>query len=105
MDIDFQNTLAMIKILVKHSSHVYSELPEDANPTKPKDRKEQFLDKLPERFNRKDYLELARSLSIAERSADRYIGLFCEKGWIFREQVDSYTKITLPEKNIPSPPN
>jgi len=104
-DVDFQATLSMIKILMKHSSHVYSELPEDANPTKPKDRKEQFLDKLPERFNRKDYLELARSLSIAERSADRYIGLFCEKGWIFREQVDSYTKITLPEKNIPSPPN
>jgi len=94
-DIDFQNTLAMIKILVKHSSHVYVELPEDVNPTKPKDRKEQFLDKLPERFNRKDFIDLARSLTIPERTADRYITLFCDKGWICKDHMDSYIKITL----------
>ena len=93
-DTDFQNALSMVRILVKHSSHVFSELPEDVKPGKPKDRKEQFLDKLPEKFNRKEFLELARSLSILERTAYRYIALFCEKGWICREQVDSYTRIS-----------
>ena len=97
LDIDFQNTLAMIRILVKHSSHVFSELPVDVNPTKPKDRKEQFLDKLPERFKRKEYVELAKSLSILDRTADRYIVLFCEKGWICKEQLDTYTKNTKKE--------
>ena len=85
-DVDFQATLSMIKILMKHSSHVYSELPADLTPSKPKDRKEQFLDKLPKSFTRQDYHNLAKSLSIVARTADRYITIFCEKGLIIRAQ-------------------
>ncbi|HAH25077.1 MAG TPA: DNA primase [Prolixibacteraceae bacterium] len=95
-EVDFQNTLAMIQILIKHSSQVFSELPEDAVPAKPKDRKEQFLDQLPEKFSCKEYLDLGRSLSIQERTAFRYITLFCDKGWICKDQKDSYIKITPP---------
>jgi predicted transcriptional regulator len=91
-DTDFQNTLAMIRILVRHSSHVFSELPVDITPTKPKDRKEQFLEMLPVQFNCQDFIELAKRLSIAERTAFKYIATFCEKGLIFKEQQGTYTK-------------
>ena len=97
LDIDFQTALAMIKILVKHSSHVYSELPADVTPSKHKNRKEQFLDKLPGKFKCREYDELAKSFSILDRTADRYIVLFCEKGWICKEQMDNYTKNTREE--------
>jgi len=91
-DTDFQAAISMVKVLVKHSSHVFSELQQEVKVTRPKDRKEQFLDRLPEKFNRKDFIDLAKSLSFAERTADKYISTFCEKGLIFREQANTYTK-------------
>lgn len=90
-DTDFQNALSMVRILVKHSSHVFSELPEDIKPNRPKDRKEQFLDKLPGKFTRQDYHNLAKSLSILERTSDRYMTTFCEKGLILREQLGTFS--------------
>ena len=89
-DTDFQAALSMVKILVKHSGHVFSELPQEVKPAKLKNRKEQFLDKLPEKFNSHVFLELAISLSIAERTAFKYISTFCENGLILREQKDYY---------------
>ena len=98
LDIDFQNTLAMIRILVKHSSHVYSELPVDVNPTKPKDRKEQFLDKLPEKFTRQNFAIVAKNLSIPQSTADRYITIFCEKGFVRRDNHGNYTNLISREE-------
>lgn len=94
-DGDFQAALSMVKILVKHSSHVFSELPVDVNPVKPKDRKEQFLDLLPEKFNRKDYLEIAKRLTITDRASDGYINKFCDTGLILREKYGSYTNLSF----------
>ncbi|HET6557600.1 MAG TPA: DUF3987 domain-containing protein [Prolixibacteraceae bacterium] len=92
-DHDFQIALSMIRVLVRHASHVYSELPEEVHQVRPKNKKEQFLDALPERFIRHGFLELANSLGIAERTADKYIGEFCDKGLIMREQQSFYVKI------------
>lgn len=94
-DIDFQNTLAMIKILVKHSSHVYSELPEDVTPTKTDNKKEKFFEKLPLTFTKADFIDLAKSLFITLRSAERYIAIFCEKKMIEREKLGTYRNLTL----------
>lgn len=98
-DVDFQVALSMVRILVRHSSHVFSELPEDVQQAKPKDRKEQFLEKLPEKFTHQEFIDLAKSLSIPERSAVRYIADFCEKGLIRREVPGTYTNLTLWEGN------
>lgn len=89
-DVDFQSTLSMISILVKHSSHVFSELPEDIKPAKHKNRKEKFLDLLPKNFNRQKYLDVAQSLSIANKTAEGYITDFVKKGLIHRESQDQY---------------
>jgi len=50
------------------------------------------LDKLPEKFSHQNFIDLAKSISIAERTAVRYIADFCEKGLIRREIQGTYTK-------------
>ncbi len=91
---DFQSALAMIKILVQHSSKVFSELPEDIKPQKRPNRKEKFLEKLPHNFNRQKYLEVAKSLSIPNKTAEGYITDFYKKGLIHRESQDQYINLS-----------
>jgi hypothetical protein len=97
-EVDFQTTLSMVNVLVKHSSHVFSELTQDKDASKPKDKMEQFLDQLPGKFNRTDFIALAKSLFIAESTAYRYISIFLERGLIFRELQGAYTKTELRRK-------
>jgi hypothetical protein len=98
-DDDFQAVLSMIRVLVRHASHVYSELPVDEKPTKPKDKKEKFLEMLPKKFNRQDYLDLAKSISMPDKTAEKYIYQFAEKGLICRDQINSYINLTIKEDN------
>lgn len=91
---DFHSTLLIIKTLVRHASHVFSQLPEEVKPEKRPNKKEKFLEELPEKFTRKEFVVLAKSLEIAERTADKYIAAFCDKGLLLREQPNIYTKIT-----------
>src|SRR5690625_2555546 len=66
---DFQAVLAMIKVLVKHSSKVFDELPqEETKPTR-MNRKEKFLYALPKNFNRQKYLEVEKKLNIPAKTA------------------------------------
>src|SRR5690625_6194333 len=66
----------MIKVLVKHSSKVFGELPqEETKPTR-MNRKEKFLYALPRNFNRQKYLEVAKSLKIPAKTAEGYITSF-----------------------------
>jgi hypothetical protein len=94
-DTDFETVLSMIKILVKHSAIVFSELPEEIKPPKRKNRKEKFLEQLPLHFNRQKYLEAAKSLSIPDKTAEGYITEFVKKGLIHRESQDQYINSTL----------
>ena len=97
LDCDFQSAIAMVKVLVKHSSHVFCELQQNASATKPNDAMEQFLDQLPRKFSAHDFIELAKSMSIIERSAKRYITIFCKKGIVRRDDRGRYTNLTLLE--------
>jgi hypothetical protein len=73
---------------------VISELPEDVKLSRSKDKKEQFFDMLPEKFTYQEFVEMAKSLNIRPRTAERYIALFCEKELINRDQLGSYTNLT-----------
>jgi hypothetical protein len=94
---DFQTAIAMVKVLVKHSSKVFSELPEDVKPVQRKNRKEKYLASLPKIFNRQKYLEMAKSLSIPDKTAEGYITEFYKKGLIHREQHDYYVNLSVEE--------
>jgi hypothetical protein len=90
-DTDFQNTLDMITILVKHSSYVYSQISQETYKPKPKHKKEQFLENLPYHFNRQTYVATALSLGITDKSAQRYIKEFKDADIIQYDGHDQYT--------------
>jgi len=94
-DRDFQTTLEMIKVLVKHASKVFSELPEEKQLPKRRNQKERFLDALPKEFNRQGYLNIAKKMSIPDKTAEGYIGDFCKKGVVHHEKKDFYIKCSI----------
>lgn len=94
---DFQAALSIVRVLVKHSSKVFSELPEDQKPVKRKNRKEKYLDALPHIFNRQKYLQVAKSLNIPDKTAEGYITEFNKKGIIHREKQDHYINLSVQE--------
>lgn len=91
-DVDFYATLSMIKVLIRHSSHVFTQLQGEEKTKQKKNKKELFLEGLPEKFNRQDYVSLAKSLSISERTAANYINDFCERRLIEKTQYNDYVK-------------
>ena len=90
-DIDFENTLEMISVLVKHSSKVFNDLPIEQKEVKRANRKERFLEALPYQFSRQDYLNIADKNKIPHKTADGYITKFVDAGLIHREAHNNYT--------------
>lgn len=91
-DQDFQTAMAVIQVLMKHSSQVFSELPEDSQLPKLKNLKEQFLDALPPTFNRQAYLQVADALGIKDKTAEGYITHFIKGNLLHRPKQDNYIK-------------
>lgn len=89
-DIDFNNALDCIKILVKHSSKVFNDLPMEQKTAKRLNRKERFLESLPKDFNRQDYLDVADDCKIPHKTAEGYITKFVEAGLLYREAHGQY---------------
>ncbi|APY12516.1 DNA primase [Seonamhaeicola sp. S2-3] len=90
-DIDFENTLEMISVLVKHSSKVFNDLPIEQKQVKRANRKERFLDALPYQFSRQDYLNIADKNKIPHKTAEGYITKFVDASLIHREAHNNYT--------------
>jgi hypothetical protein len=93
-DIDFDNTLEMISVLVKHSSKVFNDLPIEQKEVKRANRKERFLEALPYQFSRQDYLNIADKNKIPHKTAEGYITKFVDAGLIHREAHNNYTNPT-----------
>lgn len=89
-DEDFKSTLTIIKVLIKHSSKVYSSLPTDKTAINYKNNKEQFIESLPVRFTTQDYYSKATSFKIPQKSAERYITKLCKDNILVRESQGFY---------------
>lgn len=89
-DEDFQTTLTMVKALIKHSSKVYSSLPEDKTAINYKNKREQFIESLPLRFTTQDYITYASKLNITQKTAERYITSLCKSKFLARESQGNY---------------
>ena len=94
-DEDFQNAMAIDRVLIKHTIRVYQEL-SSSEFSKPASegikRKEQFLSSLPGMFTTQDFKELASRLNIPEPTAERYIGGWCKQEVIIRIKQGYYEK-------------
>lgn len=89
-DRDFDNAIAMMDVLLRHSSALFNLLPEESQLVKKVNKKERFLEALPGEFSRKEYLVIAEKVEISEKMADHYIRRFVDHGVIFRNDYNSY---------------
>ena len=104
-DTDFNNTIQIVKLLVKHAAKVYSDLPEEPAKAKPKNRKERFLDALPYEFNRQGYLAIAKGMNIPDKSAQGYITEFVKAGVLDKPGQDQYLNRNVQPPNPEYPEN
>ena len=91
-DVDFDNALSMIQVLVKHSSKVFNDLPIEPKAQKRLNKKERFLEKLPDKFDRQQYLKTADELTIPHKTAEGYVTGFVKSGLIHRDKHNEYLK-------------
>nr|WP_315164054.1 DUF3987 domain-containing protein [uncultured Flavobacterium sp.] len=89
-DIDFQNVLDVVTVLTQHSSKVFNDLPVETPVTTRTNRKEKFLEMLPEAFTTADYLAISEKLTIPHKTAEGYITAFAKAGLIHREMNGKY---------------
>src|SRR5690606_30710586 len=86
---DFNTVMAMVSVLLRHSSKVFSSLPEDRKRKVITRRDEAFLEALPKNFCRQNYLEIATTLKIPHKTAERYVYKFVRKNVLQREGFDA----------------
>ena len=93
-DRDFRTTLTMVKVLLKHTENVFGQLPPSDSGTPPSRNEltSQFLLTLPEEFDRKTYLDVAKSLGIPSKTADKHVTRFLNHGNILRMKHGAYKK-------------
>jgi hypothetical protein len=89
---DFQTALEIVKILIQHAAHVFSQIPPPAEKNRNANLKQLFLEKLQNEFSRKEYLDIATSINIQTKTAERYITNFVKNALISRLARDRYTK-------------
>jgi hypothetical protein len=82
----------MVKVLVKHSSKVFNDLPIEPKKQKRMNKKERFLETLPDEFTRQVYLSKADELAIPHKTAEGYITGFVKSVLIHRDSHGKYEK-------------
>lgn len=89
-DEDFENTLRIIAVLLRHSSYVYTQIAEPLAKPKGKKKSELFLEALPYKFNRQDYVIISKKLDIIDKTAQGYLKKFVDAGAILHSGHDQY---------------
>ena len=109
-DIDFQSALAIVKVLLLHTVDVFQSLPRHPYERLPTNAakgsrqlaeasRSRFLDALPDTFDRPTYIEVAASLNITDKTAERYIREFCTSGQLDHPSNGQYLKTSSLTQN------
>ena len=99
-DVDYDTALAVIQVLLQHSAAVFQTLPrrtDHAAALKGRRQlsdavRQKFLAALPDTFDRPTYIQVAASLNIIERTAERYVSDLCKSGHLIHPSNGQYTK-------------
>lgn len=99
-DVDYDTALAVIQVLLQHSAAVFQTLPrrtDHAVALKGRRQlsdavRQKFLAALPDTFDRPTYIQVAASLNIIERTAERYVSDLCKSGHLTHPANGQYHK-------------
>lgn len=75
LDVDFETALTLVKTYIQHSVIMFANLPKQSEHVdfKSGQNKQHFFDALPDAFQRKEAIEIAKKFNIKERSADSFL--------------------------------
>ena len=94
-DVDFQSVLAMARVLIQHSAHIFAKLPVTQPDTSKSNTTvlcQKFFDLLPSEFNRSTYLSTAERLHISPKTAEKYLRKLCNSGQLQHVTYGQYSK-------------
>lgn len=93
-DVDFGTAMTIAEVLIAHTAKVFRELPKAAEScgNQKTVRKQLFFDKLPNEFDRKQFVEIAGGLGIPLSTAERSVKKWCEEGLVERVDQGKYRK-------------
>ncbi len=89
-DIDFEIAMALGEVYLRHAMQLYARLPK--RETGLKAAQNTFLNALPASFSRKEAVQVGQTLSIRERTVDKYLREFVKADSLKRES-GQYQKI------------
>lgn len=104
-DTDFLTAKSIVEVLLKHSANIFKALPHhpDGNGYNTLQAlkggrqlaaalRQRFFAALPPSFNRSAYIDVAASLNITTKTAERYISELCASGQLMHPSQGSYQK-------------
>lgn len=93
-DIDFETALALVQVFLQHSILVFTNLPKQSGNAvfKLSNNKKNFFDALPQRFDRKDVIELAKEHFMEIRTMDAFFNA-CVGNYLTKLKPGLYQKM------------
>lgn len=93
-DNDFSIAMTMLTCLLKHTTKIFQSLPKVKDPLESKSplTKQQLFKQLPTAFSRKEYINIAETLNINPRTAERYIYSWRDEGKLVNDRYNHYIK-------------
>jgi hypothetical protein len=92
-DTDFAAAMEITKTLIHHAAFVFQQLPTETPEHAPSIAPQQrLLQALPPEFDRKKYLEIAKSLNIPDKTAEKQIEKYLQSNLIERIAHGNYKK-------------
>ncbi len=100
LDTDYQSAMTMASVILRHNAHIFLSLPKadtaqttsSTTTSRTTLQQRQFLEALPPEFDRQTYTELATSLGVNPRTADRIIRRWCDTGQLENVSHGKYRK-------------
>ena len=93
LDVDFETALKLISVYLQHSIFMFNNLPKqgEQGSFKSGQNKEKFLEALPNKFKRKEAVELAKKYGMSERSVDSFLKA-CLGNYLIQPKTGFYEK-------------
>jgi len=90
---DFNTALTITKALIHHAALIFQQLPTETPEHTPNINPQQrLLQSLPQEFDRKKYLEIAKTLNIPDKTAEKQIERYLQSNLIERISHGNYRK-------------
>ena len=94
LDVDFETALTLTKTYVQHSIIMFTNLPKqgEQGPFKSGENKKKFFDALPNKFQRKEAIEIGKKFDIGERSVGNFLKS-CLGKYLTQPKTGFYDKV------------